>query len=83
VYSSSHLEALDSGVVTSMASWALTCKHCGWVFIHSNIGETLADYFVPSKPFFPPQGIESECPNCKVKRIYLKNELTYVPETNR
>jgi hypothetical protein len=60
-----------------MASWALTCKRCGEVFTYSEISETLANYFSPTKPEFPPEGLECECPNCKAKSTYQQNELTY------
>jgi hypothetical protein len=60
-----------------MPSWALTCKRCGEVFMYSEISETLADYFIPAKPEFPPEGLECECPNCKAKSTYQLNELTY------
>ncbi len=60
-----------------MASWALTCKQCSQVFTHSQVSQTLADYFLPEKPKFPPAGFERECPNCKAKSIYQENELRY------
>jgi hypothetical protein len=62
-----------------MANWGLKCKHCGVIFAHSRIGETLVDYFMPAKPEFPPEGLERECPNCKTKCTYWQNELRYVP----
>lgn len=60
-----------------MASWDLTCKDCGEDFTHSQVGETLANYFIASKPEFPPEGLEFECPHCKTKSLYLRNELRY------
>jgi hypothetical protein len=60
-----------------MASWGLTCKGCGEVFRYSEIKETLADYFLPAKPDIAPEGVERECPNCKKKFVYQRNELTY------
>jgi hypothetical protein len=53
-----------------MASWALKCKRCGEVFTYSQISETLANYFFPTKPEFPPEGLECECSNCKAKSTY-------------
>jgi DNA-directed RNA polymerase subunit RPC12/RpoP len=60
-----------------MANWGLKCKRCGVIFTHSRIGETLTDYFVPLKPELPTEGLELECPHCKTKSIYLRNDLTY------
>jgi hypothetical protein len=60
-----------------MASWALTCKHCGKMFTLSTIDQTLANYFDPGKPEFPPEGLECECPDCKAKATYQRHELTY------
>ena len=40
-------------------------------------GETLAEYFFPLKPKFPPEGVKCECPNCKCKFSYEQNELRY------
>jgi hypothetical protein len=63
-----------------VASWVLVCKSCGNAFTHSPVTETLADYYLPSKPEFPPDGEEHECPNCKVKSTYQRTELRYQSE---
>jgi hypothetical protein len=60
-----------------MASWTLACKNCHAVFTHSRIPDTLADYYIPTRPEFPPSGLECECPNCKVKSTYQARELTF------
>ncbi|HEX4002274.1 MAG TPA: hypothetical protein VHX36_06470 [Candidatus Acidoferrales bacterium] len=65
-----------------MASWGLTCKGCGQVFRYAEISETLADYFLPAKPQISAEGVERQCPNCKKKFIYMRNELTYNPPEN-
>jgi len=62
---------------TAMASWLLTCKQCSQVFTHSQVGQKLVDYLFPEKPKFPPEGLERECPNCKTKGVYQRNELKY------
>jgi hypothetical protein len=63
-----------------MASWRLTCKGCGETFRYSEINEnTLVDYFLPAKPEIGPEGVEHECPNCKARFVYQRNELTYGP----
>jgi hypothetical protein len=47
-----------------MASWALTCKSCSAFFGYSRIPmpDTLAEYFIPSRPEFPPIGVNSNAP---------------------
>jgi hypothetical protein len=60
-----------------MASWGLTCKGCGQTFTYSKISERLVDYFLPAKPEIAAEGVERECPNCKAKCVYKRNELTY------
>ncbi len=62
-----------------MARWALTCKNCRAVFGYSRIPtpDTLAEYFIPSRPEFPPSGVELECPGCKTKSTYQRFELIY------
>jgi hypothetical protein len=60
-----------------MASWGLACKNCHAVFTHSQIPDTLADYYLPIRPEFPSDGPERECPNCKITSTYKRNELTF------
>src|SRR5580700_6645863 len=45
-----------------MANWALACKNCRKVFTYSQIPDTVADYYLPTRPKFPPSGAERECP---------------------
>ena len=63
-----------------MASWSLACRNCNKQFTYSQIGDTLLDAFIPLRPEFPPEGVERECPNCKAKAIYQRNELRYQSE---
>jgi uncharacterized C2H2 Zn-finger protein len=60
-----------------MAKWVLRCKNCDQVFTHSEISNTLANYFIAEKPEFSPSGTECECPHCKSKFTYKQNELRY------
>jgi hypothetical protein len=60
-----------------MASWALACKNCCKVFTCSQIPDTVADYYLPTRPAFPPSGVERECPNSKAKSTYQATELTF------
>jgi hypothetical protein len=63
-----------------MESWTLVCKNCHKAFAYSKIGNTLGDFFLPLRPEIPPEGVERECPNCKVHAIYQRNELRYQSE---
>ncbi len=65
-----------------MASWALTCKNCRALFIHSQIPDTVAEYYIPTRPAFPPEGLEHECPNCGSKFTYQRSDLTFQSERN-
>jgi hypothetical protein len=60
-----------------MASWALACKNCRAVFTYSQIPDTLADYYIPTRPEFPPEGLRCECPNCGSKSTYQGSDLTF------
>jgi hypothetical protein len=64
-----------------MASWALACKNCRAVFTHSQIPDTLADYYIPTRPDSPPTGLERECPNCKTRSTYQQADLAFRPGT--
>jgi hypothetical protein len=64
------------------ASWALACKNCRAVVEHFPVPDTLANYYLPDRPKFPPEGLERECANCKVKSIYHATELTFQSERN-
>jgi hypothetical protein len=66
-----------------MASWALACKNCRAVFTHSQIPDTLAEHFLPTRPEFPPEGLRCECPNCKAEFTYRQHELTSQSDRNR
>ena len=41
-----------------MASWVLECKNCRAIFTHSQISNTLADYY-SRRPVFPPEGLRT------------------------
>lgn len=60
-----------------MANWTLTCKRCSRAFKHSQIKDTLENYFMPAKPDVPAGGAECECPHCGAKFRYQKDDLTY------
>jgi hypothetical protein len=58
----------------------LKCRNCGAVFAYSQISETLADFFLPPKPALPPEGLDCECPDCKITHRYQQDELKYQAE---
>jgi hypothetical protein len=61
-----------------MAAWVLACGSCGRSFQHSKVDDKeLESYFFPTKPDFPPGGSDLECPNCRKKATYQRNQLTY------
>jgi hypothetical protein len=45
-----------------MSRWVLFCKQCRESFPHTEIGASLADYFLPVKPQFLAGGQDLECP---------------------
>jgi hypothetical protein len=60
-----------------MAKWLLGCKNCKRDFEYSQIGDTLANLYLPEKPEFPLQGLELECPHCNTKGIYYRRDLAF------
>ena len=61
-----------------MPNWVLRCRDCNSIFTHSKIDDvSLADYYVPVKPEFPPAGTELQCPKCGCKAIYQGFALSY------
>lgn len=60
-----------------MGNWGLACKNCRATFTHSRVPDTLADYYLPTRPDFPPEGLERECPHCNSKSTYMAIELIY------
>jgi hypothetical protein len=59
--------------------WVIDCRNCRATFIHSEIGvdRKLNDYLYPTKPEFPAEGTELECPSCRTKAIYERTDLRY------
>jgi hypothetical protein len=61
-----------------MPSWKLTCQNCSESFTHSKVAVgNLANYFVPLKPEFRPEGQELQCPHCNTKAQYQRTDLRY------
>ena len=59
--------------------WVIDCRNCLGTFTHSEVGKDrkLIDYLFPTSPEFPPEGAEMECPACKTKAIYTRQDLRY------
>jgi hypothetical protein len=66
-----------------MASWALACKNCRTVFTHSQIPDTLADYYLPTRPEFPLSGVDRECPSRKTTATSTAFLLLYATRARR
>jgi len=60
-----------------MASWNVTCPHCGKAFEHSAIENTLKNYYFPQKPKFPKEGQSLVCKNCGKESVYQQEDITY------
>ena len=58
-----------------MASWLLHCKNCHKTFAYSLMPDTSC---LPSRPVFPAQGRERECPSCKTKFTYQQTDLGFL-----
>ena len=58
-----------------MSRWVLFCKKCDTSFPHTEIGSSLADYFLPERPEFPAGGQDLECPNCNATCNYSRTDL--------
>ncbi len=56
-----------------MARWLLVCKNCSEAFTYSLVPGAL----FPSRPPFPPEGQERECPYCKIKSTYQPFDLRF------
>ena len=59
--------------------WIVNCRNCLASFTHSEIGKDrkLNDYLFPTAPEFSSAGEEMECPSCKTKAIYTREDLQY------
>ena len=62
------------------ARWSIICRNCKKAFAHAEVIEPhrITDSFgLPDKPEFPAGGKELECPHCKSKGRYQRNDLWY------
>ena len=59
----------------AMASWVLICPKCNSAFAHSQVKDTLENFFLASKPAFPTGGTTLDCPNCGHTATYQQTDL--------
>jgi len=64
-----------------MASWVLRCPICSKTFIHSEIEDNFANYFLPAKPKFPEGGQTLTCTHCGKESLFRQSDLTYRKES--
>jgi endogenous inhibitor of DNA gyrase (YacG/DUF329 family) len=60
-----------------MASWNVTCPHCGKAFEHSAIENTLKNFYLPEKPKFSQEEQALVCKNCGKESVYRQVDLKY------
>jgi DNA-directed RNA polymerase subunit RPC12/RpoP len=60
-----------------MASWGLRCPNCNSTFTHSQVEDTLANFYIPAKPTFPVGGETLDCPHCGHNHLYQETDLIY------
>jgi DNA-directed RNA polymerase subunit RPC12/RpoP len=64
-----------------MASWVLKCPNCSSGFTHSQVEDTLENFFLASKPTFPDDGETLDCPHCGHTATYQQTDLSYRDRT--
>jgi len=64
-----------------MASWVLKCPNCNSGFTHSQVEDTLENFFLASKPTFPDDGETLDCPHCGHTATYQQTDLSYRDRT--
>jgi hypothetical protein len=61
-----------------MAHWALVCPSCKKDFnIWKTRDTSIAEFFLPTKPLVPIDGLATRCPNCGWDGIYYPPDLRY------
>ena len=63
-----------------MARWVLRCLNCSKTFVHSEIKDTLANFFSPATPTFPEGGQTLTCTHCGRESVFRQTDLTYQRE---
>jgi hypothetical protein len=59
--------------------WIVECRNCSATIIHSEVGanRVAEDYLRPTVRKFSVLGEELECPKCKTKAKYIREDLKY------
>jgi hypothetical protein len=62
-----------------MGQWILICSICSKEFPHSTIPENLplTEFYLPTKPEFPLNGLALNCPQCGRSATYERCDLRY------
>jgi DNA-directed RNA polymerase subunit RPC12/RpoP len=63
-----------------VAAWGLRCRNCGSTFVHSQIEDTIENYYFPPRPTVPDDGIKIDCPHCGENATYLSKDFVYQSE---
>jgi DNA-directed RNA polymerase subunit RPC12/RpoP len=64
-----------------MASWVLRCPNCSETFVHSEIEDTLTNYFSTERPKFPKGGQTLTCTHCGKESLFQRTDLVYQRES--
>jgi len=64
-----------------MARWVLCCPTCSQTFVYSEIKDTFANYFLPTKAEFPKGGQTLTCTHCGKESLFQQTDLTYQRES--
>jgi DNA-directed RNA polymerase subunit RPC12/RpoP len=61
-----------------MAQWVLVCSSCKKDFsIWKTRDTSIAEFFLPSKPHIPIDGLATRCPHCGHDSIYHRSDVRY------
>jgi hypothetical protein len=61
-----------------MAQWVLVCHSCKKDFnIWRTPDTTIAEFFLPTKPHIPKDGLATRCPHCHKDGIYYAYDLRH------
>ena len=61
-----------------MPHWVLVCSAChADVNLWPILTDDIAEFFMPSKPDIPSQGLDMRCPNCGHDGVYTRTDILY------
>jgi hypothetical protein len=68
---------------TGLLAFLLTSAHCSETFVHSEIEDTLTNYFSTERPKFPKGGQTLTCTHCGKESLFQRTDLIYQGESVR